>query len=71
MNDLKIRIKKYEKGFVVEKMILKSGFFSNSFEWISLINYRGTNDPFFFHSYDSALNNLIIELKQDILSNSV
>jgi len=49
--DLKIRVRKTEKGFVVEQKV-RGLIFS---KWRIISTYRGLNTTFYFDSQESAL----------------
>lgn len=62
------RIVESEKGFLVEKQIFKWTIFGLRKEWIHFISYSGLSEqPFYFETFDSALENMLKEIKWDII----
>jgi len=63
---MNFRIKKYDKGFVVE--VQKAGWFR--MHWDSFINWSGSDDPFHFNKYEGAEGALLNEVKWKTIQNS-
>lgn len=61
----RIRIKQYPKGYVVE--IQKRTWYGRKF-WTHLISVAGMNSkPWFFNSYESALDEAVLYFKYDLM----
>ena len=65
VNFPKVRIRKIEdKGFIIEVQ--------RSLKWVHIISYYGLpRDPFYYQSYNSALEDLCKEIKWEIIKNSI
>lgn len=59
------RIKEYDKGFVVE--IQKHKWYGKKY-WVHFISVSGiSSEPWYFSTYDYALDNLLTEIKWNLL----
>jgi len=68
LNTPKIRIEKYEKGFVVE--IQKRKWYGKKY-WIHIISVSGIpSEPWYFQYFDIALNEALRYLKNSIIVES-
>jgi len=64
MENLELRIRKTKKGYVVET--LEKTFWKN--KWVHVISYSGLPDsPFYFRTYEIALEELIKYLRWDLI----
>ena len=66
--DSDFRIVRSQEGFLVEKQIVKWTLFGLKKKWIHFISYSGLSDcPYYFKTFDSALENMLKEVKWDII----
>jgi len=64
---MKFRIKKYNKGYLVE--VCKIKWYGKEY-WIPFITYYGLTEPFYHSSYEFAERNLLDSIKWDTIRNS-
>jgi hypothetical protein len=60
------KIKKTPQGYIV----LYKHYTIFGSKWKPYLNYLGTSEPYPFRSYDSAMEAIILEVKQDTHTNS-
>lgn len=66
----KVRITVHGDGrYYVEAQIQKKSFLKKE-KWECIVFYAGTNKPFGFRSFDSALNDFMTDFKHEIIVNS-
>ena len=65
------RIMQSDKGFVIQEGVIKNSFFGDVwFEWKTISKYRGSDDIFYFSTFESALNELRTEITFKTIENS-
>lgn len=65
---MKLRIKEYPKGWVVE--IQKRKWYGKKY-WTHLVSVAGIVDEPWYHSdFDSAMESLIFKIEQEVIINS-
>ena len=67
---MKIRIEKHPKGYVVEELVQHRTLFRTKEVWETYITYNGSDDPFYFRTFGTALGRAASEIKDDIIRNS-
>ena len=66
----KVRIQVYGDGkYYVEAQTRKKSFFRNE-KWECIVFYSGTDKPFGYKEYDSALNDFLSDFRKEIIENS-
>lgn len=69
--DLNLRIKKYNKGWVVEYQKPKWSIFGIKSIWIHYISVTGIHkEPWYFQSEEMAQKEMLLQLKWNALRNS-
>ena len=69
--DSNFRILETDKGFVIQEGSIKNSFFGDVlFEWKTISKYRGSEDIFYFSTFESALNELRTEITFKTIENS-
>jgi len=58
------------KGYIVEALKYKWHLFGIKRKWQPCVFYRGTEEPYYFFSHDSALENLIKKIRFSVIENS-
>ena len=57
--NLSIRIKQYKKGYAVE--VKQKRMFGH--RWVNVVAYNGSEDPFYYRTYQGAMDNLLKMIK--------
>lgn len=67
---MNLRIRKYRKGWVVEIQKTKGFIFKTKY-WIHFISVAGIESmPWYFHSEESAMREMLNKIKWDTIRNS-
>ena len=61
------RITQTKRGFVIEVKCSKWTLFGLKYNWVICSFYRGSNDHFYFTTKESAINNLLTEIKFQVI----
>jgi hypothetical protein len=62
------RIYETTKGYLAQEKHLAKNFWGDTFiQWNTIIFYRGTKEPFYFKTHQSALKNLLLEIELGII----
>jgi hypothetical protein len=68
MKNVQFRIKKYNEGYAVE--VLKTTWYGKKY-WIHCITYFGLDTPFYYSTFESAIENACILFKRNLIKNSI
>jgi len=60
--NLSIRIKQYKKGYAVE--VKQKRMFGH--RWVNVMAYNGSEDPFYYRTYQGALDDLLKMIKRSL-----
>lgn len=64
------RITKTKRGFAIEIKCAKWTLFGIKYNWSICSFYRGTSEPFYFITKESAMNSLLTDVKFSTIENS-
>ena len=64
---MKIRLKKYDKGWIAEYRVAQWGLFGLKYKWVYITHYAGMEDkPFFYKTPQEAMDGAIKKIKNQI-----
>jgi len=64
MKNVQFRIKKYNEGYAVE--VLKTTWYGKKY-WVNCVTYYGTDTPFYYSSFDTAVDQSTFLFKNMLL----
>lgn len=62
LKNISIRIKQYQKGYAVE--VKQKRLFG--YRWVNIVSYNGSDEPFYYSTYQGALDNLLKMIKWEL-----